>query len=89
MWIRTQNKERNIDSHNHYIDIITNYNNSKCYYIKEDLGRDNNPILGEYSTQEKALKVLDEIHKRIDVFNSFECVTTEYVYQMPQDDEVK
>ena len=39
-------------------------------------------VLGEYSTEEKALKVLDEIQKR-----------TEYLYpkafQMPQDDEVE
>ena len=39
-------------------------------------------LIGEYSTEEKALKVLDEIQKR-----------TEYIYlkayQMPQDDEVE
>lgn len=39
-------------------------------------------LLGKYSSEEKALKVLDEIQKR-----------TEYLYlkvfQMPQDDEVE
>ena len=41
-------------------------------------------LIGKYSTEEKALKVLDEIQKR-----------TEYLYQypkafqMPQDDEVE
>ena len=39
-------------------------------------------ILGEYSTEEKALKVLDEIQKR-----------TEYIYpkafQMPADEDIE
>lgn len=39
-------------------------------------------VLGEYSTEEKALKVLDMIQKYV-VFNSYE------VFLMPQDDEVE
>lgn len=39
-------------------------------------------FLGEYSTEEKALKVLDEIGKHME-YQIFE------IFQMPQDDEVE
>ena len=39
-------------------------------------------LIGEYSTKEKALKVIDMIQKYV-VFNSYE------VFIMPQDDEVE
>lgn len=69
MWIRSQDKKILTEIHNLDIDDI-NQIWAGCSFI------------GEYSTEEKALKVLDEIQKR-----------TEYLYpkvfQMPQDWEVE
>jgi len=45
--------------------------------------RGNRWYIGEYSTREKALKVLDEIQKLIYDYQ------LGGVFQMPQDDEVK
>lgn len=42
-------------------------------------------FLGEYSTEEKALKVLDEIQELI----YFNAKDNGFTYQMPQDDEVE
>lgn len=78
MWVRSQNKE-----------VLVNVNDVCFYKMKKDSYQfrcygygDDYYILGEYSTEEKALKVLDEIQKR-----------KEYLYhkafQMPEDDEVE
>lgn len=77
MWIRNQNKR--ILSKVNEVLICTMDDNK--YFIEWfwDRGSD---TLGIYSSEEKALKVLDEIQKR-----------TEYLcpkaFQMPQDDEVE
>ena len=95
MWIRSQDRDKLLDVEILYIEealsSVPIYEDEEYEYeydIKA-LVNETDITLGEYSSKEKALKVLDKIHKRIDVFNSFECVTTEYVYQMPQDNEVK
>lgn len=78
MFIRSQNR-----------DVLVNVNDVCFFKMKKDSYQfrcygygDDYYILGEYSTEEKALNVLDEIQKR-----------TEYMYpkafQMPQDDEVE
>lgn len=81
MFIRSQNRDvlvnvndicfNKLNIHSEIIYQFRCYGYGDYYYI-----------LGEYSTKEKALKVLDEIQKR-----------TEYLYpkafQMPQDDEVE
>ena len=80
MFIRSQNKDVLVNVNdicfnklNIHSEIIYQF---RCYGYGDDYY-----ILGEYSTEKKALKVLDEIQKR-----------TEYIYpkayQMPQDDEV-
>lgn len=80
MWIRSQN--------NHILANVYSLRICKCdidgcvYYSIHGHYDRYEQELGEYSTKEKALKVLDEIQKR-----------TEYLYpkafQMPQDDEVE
>lgn len=68
MWIRSQDGKILTEIHNLDIDDINQI-------------WDGSSLLGKYSSEEKALKVLDEIQKR-----------TEYldpkVFQMPQDLEV-
>ena len=81
MFIRSQNRDVLLNVNdicfnklNIHSEIIYQF---RCYGYGDDYY-----ILGEYSTEQKALKVLDEIQKR-----------TEYQYpkafQMPQDDEVE
>lgn len=69
MWIRSQDRKILTEIHNLDIDDINQI-------------WDGSSLLGKYSTEEKALKVLDEIQKR-----------TEYLYpkafQMPQDEDVE
>lgn len=69
MWIRSQGRKILTEIHNLDIDDINQI-------------WDGSSLLGKYSTEEKALKVLDEIQKR-----------TEYLYpkafQMPQDEDVE
>lgn len=80
MWIRSQNRDVLVNVNdicfnklNIHSEIIYQF---RCYGYGDDYY-----ILGEYSTEEKALKVLDEIQNR-----------TEYLYtkafQMPADEEV-
>lgn len=74
MWIRSQS--------------LLTLANFKCLKIRQYGSKEfaivgeGDIILGKYSTQDKALKVLDEIQKR-----------TEYLYhkafQMPQDEDVE
>ena len=95
MWIRSQNKE-----------ILMKVN--KIEYIGEmgilgnDEGNDTFAILGKYSTEEKALKVLDMIQKEIlkvncvlspinngEVVRMLGYVESPKVFEMPQDSEVE
>lgn len=45
-------------------------------------------VLGEYSTLDKALKVLDKIQKFTYLNAYFNTKENSFTYQMPQDDEV-
>ena len=99
MWIRCQNKEMLINSNN--IRIISD---SRSYDIICDFYDGDYYYLGEYSTKEKAMKVMDMIQKQI-VFCSegYEKVLPvlksdpfepywkkrEVVFQMPKDEEVE
>ena len=80
MFIRSQNRDVLVNVNdicfnklNIHSEIIYQF---RCYGYGDDYY-----ILGEYSTEEKALKVLDEIQKR-----------TEYLYpktfQMPADEDI-
>ena len=86
-WIRSQDKEtlKMVEE----IDLFCDPNDSKIFNISAYSN-----ILGEYSTKEKALKVLDMIEEHLkepkaynyngDIFTPINKV----VFQMPQDDEV-
>ena len=90
MWVRSQNKEMLINANNIRIisdsrsyDIICDFYDGEYYY------------LGEYSTKEKALKVMDMIQKYI-VLGSLKYPNDNdiqwlrsYVFQMPKDEEVE
>jgi len=89
MWIREQNKRALAKCES----FIIVHSNNGDYVVKACVKKESNSLfdinLGRYSTLEKAIKVLDEIQKRIcesdmEYFNKFKTV-----FQMPQDDEVK
>ena len=100
MWIRSQNKKILVDTNKIYIecDFLDYDCNHKTYFIKGDC------ILGQYSTEEKALKVIDMMQIQISSRSeSFEIVRPvlksdpfepyykkrEVVFQMPKDEGVK
>lgn len=74
IWIRSQNKLKLTECK----EIIIDQND--CFeYIFEGYAIDDIPtILGMYSTEEKAIKVLDMIQKHIETHSN-------NVFQMPQD----
>lgn len=76
MWIRSQDEKRLIDANKVYICKLRN--GKYGLYISDYVTF----LIGKYSTEEKALKVLDMIQKYV-VFNSYE------VFLIPQDDEVE
>lgn len=82
MWIRSQNKYTLINCKNIFI-----YHNTKTnkFIIATNDGGD--IVLGIYSTEEKAKKVLDKIIERI---KDIHCnnYRRDIVFQIPQDDEV-
>lgn len=95
MWIRSQNKK--ILSKVNEVLICTMDDNK--YFISGfwDKGSD---TLGIYSSEEKALSVLDEIQKRIEypeaslisptaLRNYYRLSSVGHFYQMPADDEVE
>jgi len=70
------------------------YERRECFAIKYYCGnRDTKGTLAKYSTSEKALKVLDMICEHYQNCEMCRCglkqiAETEFVFQMPQDDEV-
>lgn len=91
MWLRSQNKKILINANNiriisdsHSYDIISDFYDGEYYY------------LGEYSTEEKALKVMDMIEDRIRLSEMFKLhiyeplnITDQFVFQLPKDDVVE
>lgn len=78
MWIRSQDR-RALLNVNQVLISPSVY--GSIYYINDSLREESN-VLGFYLTEEKALKVLNDIQE----FN--ECTYSE-TFQMPQDDEVE
>lgn len=95
MWIRSQSKKVLLNVNQV---VINNTKDKSEYYIYvySERGID---ILGFYSTQDKALKVLDEIQRAVESakvystnrVSNFYSMSNEYVavYQMPQDEDVE
>ena len=71
MWVRSQ--DRKILTEIHDLDI-------------DDINQiwDGSSLLGKYSTEEKALKVLDQIQYNVEMFEHEQTM----VFQMPTDNEV-
>ena len=86
MWIRSQDRKILIEIHNLDIDDINQI-------------WDGSSLLGKYSSEEKALKVLDEIRNELNDAQYYEIENNGHgmytlntgirVYTMPQDDEVE
>ena len=95
MWIRSQNKEILVDTNKIYIecDFLDYDCNHKTYFIKGDC------ILGQYSTEEKVMRVMDMIQNAItgtrfeftDIVRDCDLAGIEIhnVLNMPKDEEVK
>lgn len=80
MWIRSQNKK--ILSKVNEVLICTMDDNK---YFIEGFWNRGSDTLGIYSSQEKALKVLDKIQYNMEPFEHEPTM----VFQMPQDDEAE
>lgn len=86
MWIRSQGKALLIDADRFFVDEESD---GRSYiYVN------GNPA-ASYSTHEKAMKVMDRIHGRIECAIKFYETSSilsnesEYVFDMPKDDEVE
>lgn len=75
MWIRSQDKK-----------ILTKIDNLEIDGANQIWGGCS--LLGKYSSEEKALKVYDEIQDELES-EAFYITDSPKVYQMPQDDEVE
>lgn len=87
MWIRSQDKKILTEIHDVEIDSANQIWGSGSF-------------IGEYSTEEKALKVLDEIQRKIECpdsslispaesINYYHLSVIGHFYKMPADDEVE
>lgn len=72
MWIRSQDRK-----------ILTEINNLDIDDINQIW--DGSSLLGKYSSEEKALKVLDQIQYNLEPFEHEPTM----VFQMPQDEDVE
>lgn len=71
MWVRSQDRKKLTEIHDLDIDDINQI-------------WDGSSLLGKYSTEEKALKVLDQIQYNTELFEH----ELTMVFQMPTDNEV-
>lgn len=96
MWIRSQDRRALLNVNQV---LISPSVDGSIYYINDSLGEESN-VLGVYSTEEKAKKVLDEIQTCIITEHRFcaedvNCIGKYFakewkeIYQMPQDEEVE
>lgn len=75
MWIRSQDRYALLNVNQV---LISPSVDGSIYYINDSLGEESN-VLGIYTSEEKALKVLDWIQNQIEYKNV-------EVYQMPNDE---
>lgn len=97
IWVMGQGKENLVECH--LLNIIDGSNDESLIIanFKETINEFGGELLGEYSTKEKALKVLDMIRKHIECGDKQTIQTNEDewlhynadVFQMPQDEEVE
>lgn len=87
MWIRSQDDRLLIDANKIYVGGTDDpkYQMGDFKYRIYNIGESCNYFLGDYSTKEKALKVLDQIQYNMEPFEHEPTM----VFQMPADDEVE
>lgn len=95
VWIRSQDKMRLIDAKNIHVSY---FSFSNCYQFEVCIDSENIEIIAEYSSEEKALEVMDMINEYIrngtgmyfhlydGCGDGYECTKP---FEMPQDDEVE
>lgn len=92
MIIRSQDKKTIVNFSN-VTNICCGKDNAKCIYA--DFACGEYEVLGEYSTEEKAIKVLDMICEEYKKYTSAKGMSTYFafippkVFQMPSDEEVE
>lgn len=94
MWVKNQNKDSLVN-----VNDICIYEMNKTTYQLRCYGYGNYYLLGEYSTKEKAMKVMDMIQNAItgtrfeftDIVRDCDLAGIEIhnVFNMPKDEEVK
>lgn len=89
LWIRSQNKDRIVKPNAVMVASFQELVSIHCY-----IDKDTNVWLGNYSTKERALEVLDEIHQRLINLGTIEIAPDSYkvlpkdtsnVYEMPKE----
>ncbi len=80
MWIRSQDKKALLNVNQA---LISPSVDGSIYYINDSLGEESN-VLGIYTGEDKALKVLDQIQYNVELFEHEQTM----VFQMPTDTEV-
>ena len=84
MWIRSQDRKTLVNADK--FSISNEHEVFRIYSV--------NSFLGEYSTEEKAMEVMNMIQRRIELAIKFYEISSvfsnesEYVFNMPKDDEV-
>lgn len=98
MLIRSQDKKRLVEMHGLFITEIRKRIGAKAEYIVGheifNYENDSDLKIGEYSTEEKAIKVLDMIQNSYQYceerkYTGVGISQPEFVFQMPQDSEVQ
>lgn len=100
MLIRSQDKKRLVEMHGLFITEIHKRIGAKAKYIVGyeifNYENDSELKIGEYSTEEKAIKVLDMIQEEYQkpvyqnvIADNETAIYQSKVFQMPQDDEVQ
>lgn len=87
LWIRSQDKERLIKPIDFYIEENIDYVNKSSDFNIYALDFTNNDIIiGNYQTKERALEVLDEIQYQINAIANMEHkFYIKAVYEMPKE----
>lgn len=92
MWVRTQDKEilMKVDNINLGIDVDTKKPNRLFTFVD---GVTTSFTLGKYKSKERAIEVLDEVEKKINLINlghdfgspMIDLKNPTYIYQMPNE----
>ena len=83
IWVRSQDKKTLLEvTYIHVRTYVNPTSREKRYWIYGCKGKSEEYNLGNYSSEEKAMKVLDTIQRYIHKYDDL-------AYQMPKDEEVE